>query len=559
MMLSEIKPVLIVGAGPTGMTAAMELARLGVPVRLIDKKAVPDTTSRAIGIQARTLELFEQRGLTDEMLRLGNRSLAASIYGDGKRVLRLDYRHVDSRYDYILFLSQAETERVLREQLARENITVERPVEMIALARKESGSHPGTSGGVTATLRHADGTLEEVEAAYLISAEGAHSTVRSSLGLEFSGKSLSEDYALGDLHVEGDLPATDLHIFSSKYGFMGMFPMGGGHFRLIASNPLSKPSKDTEPSLEELQKMYDMRSHIPVKFHELTWSSWFRINSRMIDHLQQGRIFLGGDSAHIHSPAAAQGMNSGIQDMINLGWKLAFVMQGTASPKLLGTYSEDRIPVIRNVLAKTEGLTEVIGAENPVFRTLFEHVAPMVVGTDFVQENSASRMSQVALNYRMSTLSETHGHHGRLRAGDRVPDMTLRVMNPEGSAEQAPREARLFSLLNPSRFTLLFVEPREPASLHAEVQARLASWHSFIDGHQIAPLQEPGESKHFANQFGSGQSLVLIRPDGYIGFLGSDDALPALANYLGKWFTPEEDTKKKNDLEGHPGNYHAKS
>ena len=128
--------------------------------------------------------------------------------------------------------------------------------------------------------------------------------------MEFGGKSLPEDYALGDLHVDGDLPATDLHIFSSKHGFMGLFLMGGGHFRLIASNPLSKPSKDTEPSLEELQKMYDMRSHIPAKLHNLTWSSWFHINSRMIDHLQQGRIFFGGDSSHVHSPAAAQGMNT---------------------------------------------------------------------------------------------------------------------------------------------------------------------------------------------------------------------------------------------------------
>ena len=181
----------------------------------------------------------------------------------------------------------------------------------------------------------------------------------------------------------------------------------------------------------------------------MSWSSWFRINSRMINHLQQRRVFLGGDAAHIHSPAGAQGMNTGIQDMINLCWKLAMVIHGKASPKLLDTYGEDRIPVIRNVLTKTERLTAAIGSENPVFRTIFNHVAPLVVGTEFVQEKSAARMSQVALNYRESSLSETHGYHGSLRAGDRVPDMTLRVMNKAGGAEQAPREVRLFSPVGP--------------------------------------------------------------------------------------------------------------
>jgi nicotinamidase-related amidase len=316
--------------------------------------------------------------------------------------------------------------------------------------------------------------------------------------------------------------------------------MGQRRFRMIASNPLSQPSKDTELALEELQKIYDMRSHIPGRLRDMSWSGWFRINSRMINHLQQRRVFLGGDAAHIHSPAGAQGMNTGIQDMINLCWKLAMVIHGKASPKLLDTYGEDRIPAIRNVLTKTEGLTAAIGSENPVFRTIFNHVAPLVVGTEFVQEKSAARMSQVALNYRESSLSETHGHHRSLRAGDRVPDMTLRVMNKAGSAEQAPREVCLFSLLDPSRFTLFYVNVDDPAELHAEIQAKLAAWRSFIDGYQIAPVESNAvENKHFTSVFGSSPGLVLMRPDSYVGFMGEADSVPHLAAYLQKWFAPE--------------------
>jgi len=320
-------PVLIVGAGPTGLTAALELSRMGVSVRLIDKRQAPATTSRAIGVQARTLELFAQRGLAEEMVRLGNKGRFASIYGGGKRVFRLDFGHVESRYPFMLLISQAETERILREGVARQGVTPEWNTELVGIGQ--------------------DATLD----------------------LPFEGHTRGEQYALGDLLVTGDLPDSDISIFSSDHGFMGLFPLGGEHFRLIASNPLSKASKDAGPSLDELQRIYDQRSHIPARFHDLRWSSWFRINSRMVSRLKVGRLLLGGDAAHIHSPAGAQGMNTGIQDMINLSWKLAMVMNGQAPASILDTYEADRLLVMRGVLFKTDTLNNMIGTENPVVRT----------------------------------------------------------------------------------------------------------------------------------------------------------------------------------------------
>jgi 2-polyprenyl-6-methoxyphenol hydroxylase-like FAD-dependent oxidoreductase len=540
-MNEDLKPVLIAGAGPTGMMAAIELSRFNIPVRLIDKNDKPETTSRAIGVQARTLELLEQRGLASSLVKLGNPGLALSIYGDGKRILRLEFERISSKYNYLLFVSQAETEKVLREALDKAGVTIERNLTFFALGQADRDTK------LTAVLQHRDGSLEQFECSYLIDAEGAHSTARGTVGLHFEGKSLVEDYALGDLHIGGELVETDFHIFSSEHGFLGLFPMGGRRFRLMASNPISKPSKETQPSLEELQQLYDQRSHIPAKFHDMSWSSWFRINSRMVNRLQVGRVFLGGDSAHIHSPAGAQGMNTGMQDMISLCWKLAMVMKGQAKPELLETYSKDRLPVIQSVLKKTEALTHTIGSESTLFRSVFNYVAPWLVSMDNIQQNSTEHMSQLALNYRESPLSVSGGHSGELRAGDRLPDFPVTVLNREGSAEKQPRPATIFSLLNPSCFTLLYSNIPDPAKTHSEIQTAVGPWHYLMRGHQIAAI--PGQHG-FEKYFGASPSIVLVRPDGYVAFTGSDTSVAKLAEYCDKWLIPQTSSAKMGASHG---------
>ena len=437
----------------------------------------------------------------------------------------------------MLFISQAETEATLRAALEQQQVTIEREVEFIALSQADN------SDSVKAILRHKDGELEEVDCAYLIDSEGAHCISRTTLGLQFQGKTRVEQYALGDLYIDGDLPSSDFHIFSSHFGFMGLFPLGGGRFRLIASNPLSGPGKADAPSLEELQQIYDQRSHIPARFHDMSWSSWFRINSRMVDRLRVGRVFVGGDSAHIHSPAGAQGMNTGIQDMINLSWKLALVIHGEADPKLLDTYNDDRIPVIRHVLSRTDGLTDAIGSESPVFRSVFSHIAPWIVGTEFVQENSTGQMSQLSLNYRESPLSVSHHAAGSLHAGDRVPDLDVRVVGGAGEAERHPETTELLRLLSPDGFTLLFTNLQDPEKTHRKVQQLLAPWKGWMHGYSIAA--QGGAEQQFKEVFGAGASVVLVRPDGYAAFTGNEDSLDALAAYLNEWFPRQPSTVKE--------------
>jgi 2-polyprenyl-6-methoxyphenol hydroxylase-like FAD-dependent oxidoreductase len=535
-MSEDLKPVLIAGAGPTGMMAAIELSRFNIPFRLIEKKAEPETTSRAIGVQARTLELLEQRGLGSSLVQLGKHGLAFSLYGEGKRIWRLDFERISSKYNYLLFVSQAETENVLREALAKAGVTIERNVTFLALGQADRDTK------LTAVLQHRDGSLEQFECSYLIDAEGAHSTGRGTVGLHFEGKSHVEEYALGDLHIDGDdLVETDFHIFSSEHGFMSMFPMGGRRFRVMADNPISQQSEGTGPSLEEFQQIYDQRSHIPARLRDMSWSSWFRINSRMVNRLQVGRVFLGGDSAHIHSPAGAQGMNTGMQDMMNLCWKLAMVMKGQAKPELLETYSKERIPVIQNVLKKTEATNDAIASKSKLFRSVFNHVAPWLVGMENVQDNASEHMSQLALNYRESPLSVSGGNSGELRAGDRLPDLPVTLLHSEGSSETQPRPATIFNLLGPSFFTLLYCNVSDPAKTHSEVQSAIGPWHHMMRGQLIAAI--PGDDR-FKKYLGSSPLIILVRPDGYAAFIGSENSIGKLAEYCDKWLLPQTSSTK---------------
>lgn len=530
--ISRIKPVLIVGAGPTGLTAALELSRFGIPVRIIDKLPAPSATSRALAIQARTLELLEQRGLTAEMLLIGNRAIAASLYGSGKRLGKIQLTQIPSRYNYILLLSQAETERILRGKLESLGILVERSTELIAFSQAESSAQSGVQAGVKAILRHSDGALGELDAAFMISAEGAHSTIRRTLNLAFKGKSLKQNYVLADLYLDGDIPENELSIFLADDGLLAVFPMGNRRFRMIATDPEQRVSEDSEPTLEELQRVYDADAFLPARLRDMVWSSRFRINSRMLHTLRERYIFFGGDSAHIHSPAGGQGMNTGIQDMIDLGWKLALVLQGKASPELLNTYEEERLPVIRQVVARTETATDVANSESPLVHQLITHIAPLLLNQPFIQQMGTGLISEITANYRGSALSQTHRTGGDLRAGDRVPDLDVLVVQ----ADSQPREASLHTLLDPTGLTLL-VAGGEPNPFPPVWQESLKPWQSLLTTQYIRSA-EPETNNAFSRSFGSGQSFLLVRPDSYLGFVSGENQLPALIDWLKRWFPP---------------------
>lgn len=234
-------------------------------------------------------------------------------------------------------------------------------------------------------------------------------------------------------------------------------------------------------------------------------------------------------------------MNTGIQDMINLCWKLAMVMKGQARPELLETYTEERVPVIRNVLKKTGGLTHTIGSESTLFRSVFNYVAPWLVSMENVQQNATEHMAQLAVNYGEGPLSSSNGNAGELRAGERLPDFPVTVLNRETSTEQQPRPSTIFSLLNPSCFTLLYSNVPNPGKTHSEIQSAIGPWHALIRARQVAAA--PGQHG-FEKYFGASPSIVLVRPDGYVAVTASDRSIAKLVEFCGKWLLPQTPSAK---------------
>ncbi|MBM2769651.1 FAD-dependent monooxygenase [Burkholderia anthina] len=540
--LLDIPPVLIVGAGPTGLAAAMSLARARVPVRIIDRLVTPAPYSRAIGIQARTLELLEQHRAVEPFLALGHRAHAAALHADGRVIARLDFDPLQTRYPYLLFLDQSITERLLAEHLAGLGVTVERGVTLTAC---EAG---GTSLDVK--IRGADGLEQAFAPSYLIAADGAHSTVRHLLGVGFAGHAFEQTFLLADFAAIPDWPEEEIHLFTTSNGIAGLFPMGGGRFRLVADRPPgSDASPETStPSLAECEAIVRARVGASISPSDLAWSSYFHLHSRMVDRLRHGRVFFAGDAAHVHSPAGAQGMNTGIQEAFNLGWKLASVLGAGSPERLLDTYHAERHPIERDVLRQTGLVTQIVEADHGAMKLLRDHVVPLLASFGPLRDAVRRTVSELGVQYRKSALTLERVLDGGPRAGERAPDALVHVV--DGPLGQAPGTARLYDLHDPASFTLLLLEepvngeagetadvPPMPADAQALVQGLERIMPGAVRAWRVADAASDG-ADGLAQAYGrSRPSFYLLRPDGYIAARGrtATDA-NALLRHCESWF-----------------------
>jgi 2-polyprenyl-6-methoxyphenol hydroxylase-like FAD-dependent oxidoreductase len=526
-------PVLIAGAGPVGLTMAHELARHGISVRIIDKAAAPSKTSKALAIFPRTLEVFETMGVADRILSAGLRLRGISIHNQREQIARVDLASVASPYPFVVSLPQSETERILTENLATLGVSVERERELTGLTQ--------TATAVRAEIRDANSGEETIETPWLPGCDGAHSTTRHALGLEFEGAPYDESFILADVKADAPLSKDEAHLFFSEDGLFAIISFRSDRSRVIANIPAASRDQNLpELTLEEIQTLADRRGPAGIKLSDPVWMSRFHISRRKVAELRKLRVFLAGDAAHIHSPAGGQGMNTGIQDAFNLAWKVALVVRERAPAQLLGSYNIEREPVARGVLNLTDRITRMATVRNPVAKTVRNFLLPIASGVDFIEEKIADRLAGLSVNYRHSPIVENHGN-GRPRAGDRAPDGELRDEN--GKAR------RLFELFRgPGHILLLFLgssanERKRQETLGDELIDSLGDairLYRIVRGHNLAApgdLLDISGSVHSLYEMMAG-GMILVRPDNYIAFRSNNLNPATLRDYLAKIFLP---------------------
>lgn len=521
--------VLVVGAGPVGLTMAAEFARHGVRCRLIDRAQKPSPFCRAIGVTPRTLEVWDDMGVARAMIDSGLwlTGMRSIIAGQPPQ----DLIAPDLGLPFAqLGLPQYATERVMTEHLSSFGVTIERGSELVSLAQD--------GDGIAVTISKADGSTEEARFNYVVGCDGAHSAVRKAAGIGFEGEAYPWPFMLGDVHIDWDL----------AYGMTlrALRPVEGGPPDMFIAIPLPEPgryrvtmvapaalvpaggtdhgiqSEARGPSLTDLQAIADNLLPGRPVLSDLRWSSIFRISMRLASSYRSGRVFLAGDAAHIHPPTGGQGMNTGIQDAYNLAWKLALVLRGKAGPALLDSYDAERRPVGADVLARTRAASERLGhdrgkAPDPLVDT---QVLVCYRGTPFVSDEAAGMAGPAA--------------------GDRAPDVEGLTRNGLGFP------LRLFDVLKGTEHVLLVQLPADKtADEIAEVSSLarhiLEKWGALVrvvamtsapqpDAPFLTILHDP--DGRFATVYGGEVRAILVRPDGYIGWRDGSWREKGLEGYL---------------------------
>jgi 2-polyprenyl-6-methoxyphenol hydroxylase-like FAD-dependent oxidoreductase len=504
--------VLIAGAGPTGLVLALWLTRMGVRVRVVDKAAEAGTTSRALAVQARTLELYGQMDLAAAVVERGHQVAAVALWVKGERAARVPLERIGAGltpYGFMLTYPQDEHERLLIERLSQLGVAVERCTEIVDFSEQQQR--------IVARLRRADGTEERCEASYLAGCDGAHSAVREQLSTGFPGGTYRQLFYVADVDAAGPAINGELNIDLDEADFLAVFPLAGrGRARLVGT------VRDERSEHPESLKFEDVSSraieHLKLSVERVNWFSSYRVHHRVAEHFSSGRAFLLGDAAHIHSPAGGQGMNTGIGDAINLAWKLAAVLDGRATPSLLDSYESERIRFARRLVATTDRAFTVASAQGAladVLRTrVFPWLAPIVMRQHVAREFLFRTVSQLSVEYRASPLSR--GRAGAVHGGDRLPWVAMDGQDNFQSLAAMRWQVHIYGVARPE--------------LSAWCAQRGLPLHTF-------PWREAHAAAGLARD-----ALYLLRPDTYVGLAEPSAAVGELERYFAE-----------QQLESHPG------
>jgi 2-polyprenyl-6-methoxyphenol hydroxylase-like FAD-dependent oxidoreductase len=498
------QPVLIVGAGPTGLVLALWLTHLKIPVRLIDRASEPGTTSRALAVQARTLELYRQIHLAGAVVERGQRVQAASFWALGKRRATAVFGELGatvSPYSFALTFPQDEHERLLIDRLAKLGVTVERSCEL--------ASFEESAAGVRARVHRAGGGEETIEAAFIAGCDGAHSAVRTTLGIGFEGGTYAHLFYVADVQAAGAVVDGNLHVALDTTDFLAVFALRrAGAVRLVGA-VRGDPAQSAPERLSWNDVHRQIMEWLPIEVERVNWFSTYRVHHRVAAHFRRGRAFLLGDAAHVHSPVGGQGMNTGIGDAVNLAWKLAAVLTGQAPASILDSYEPERIAFARRLVRTTDRAFSVVTSPSLSARLFRLHVFPRLLATLIKTRAMRNLMfrtvSQTALNYRGGALSL--GRAGAVHGGDRLPWLPL----DGGTDNYAALESLQWQVH-------VYGEP--PAPLASFCRDRSLALHAF-------PWRAQWRKHGVARD-----ALYLVRPDGYVGFAAARADVAALAAYL---------------------------
>jgi len=455
--------ILIVGAGPVGLFLANECARRNLQWRLIEERSSQSEHSKALAIFPRTLEIFDMAGIVEPFLEKANRVTDVAVMTRDRKLAHIKFEPEESPYSFVAMVPQDVTERLLLDALRRKGGDVEYETKFVS-ADQDGGS-------VNVTTEH-QGQEVSTRAQFVIGCDGAHSAVRHQLNLPFEGAQYKGLFLLADVETNDALPANELQLCPSEYGPVAIFPMSATRRRVIAT--IDSIEGDA-PSLELVRQILAQRAPAAIEARDLRWSSYFRIHHRQVARLREGRMFIAGDAAHIHSPFGGQGMNTGLHDIWNLAWKLDLFLKGHGNQELLESYGRERLPIIKDVIATTDLLTKVMGTPNKLAQVLRDTVMPAVSHLAPFQHAFVQRLSELGIAYKGSPIIE-----GR---GKRYFDDSLRGGKGIGS-----------------RF-LLFVTNEAESSIK-ESAHKLASSFSAVAEVRV----------------GEHSGLTLVRPDGYIAY-----------------------------------------
>ena len=496
---------------------ANQLARRGVRALIIDRHAGPALQTRALGVQARTLEIYAQLGIVDRALELGKRATGANLWAEGRRTARIPVGDIGqglSPYPFLLILGQDDNERLMGDALRKHGNNVRWNTELVAL--KQEASH------VKATLKQPDGALAEITAAWVAGCDGARSAVREMNEIDFAGAPYEHVFFVADTEATGPMVPGELNVYLWRDGFHLFFPMRGtDHWRVVGILPQQLRARD-DLTFEDVIPSVRQEAGANLTFKACSWYSTYRIHHRCAARFRDRRCFLLGDAAHIHSPVGAQGMNTGLQDAYNLAWKLALVVSERAAAALLDSYETERVPVAKRLLRTTDRAFQLIVSDSRVaglFRTrVLANAAAIAMRFDWVRKLAFRTISQIGIQYRDSPLSEsqTRWHEGAPRAGDRFPWLRLKLQ-PYGPIED------LFAKLDDTRFNLVLVG-QAPASVE------LAGLRGLLSIH-VAPI-DPDNDKEFARRHIPQPSFYLLRPDGHVGLAGTQLDAAAANRYV---------------------------